>query len=154
VTLEAFDFIPVVQGVVSYNEENQSFAKPFDCNCIVELVLKPSSCSLNNLVGHSHLAHDDYLRVLKGNLVTIVLHNKQMHYIPLNHKSNQLLHIPKLRWHTVININDNDCLYQNWMRVWQEPTKADYKPILVKHTFDLELAQIALTSNQVQIVKF
>lgn len=76
-----------------------------------------------------------------------------MHYIPLNHESNKLLHIPKLRWHTVVNINNSDCVYQNWMRVWREATKTDYKPISIKHTFDLELAKIALISNQVRIVK-
>jgi hypothetical protein len=119
VTLKAFDFVPVIQGVVSYNKENQSFAKPFDCNCVVELVLKPSSGLINNLIGQSHLAHDDYLRVLTGNLLALVLHNRQMHYIPLNHESNELLHIPKLRWHTVVNIDDSDCVYQNWMRVWR-----------------------------------
>jgi hypothetical protein len=38
------------------------------------------------------------------------------------------------------------------MRVWREPTKADYKAIPFKHTnFDLVLAQIALATNQVQI---
>jgi hypothetical protein len=153
-TSKAFDFVPVLQSVVSYNEENQVFAKPFDCDYVVELVLKPSSGLVNNLVGHSHLAHDDYLRVLRGNLVALVLHNKLMHYIPLNHESNKLLHIPKLGWHTVVNNDDSDCVYQNWMKVWRVPTKADYKSILVKHTFDLEVAQTAITTNQVQIAKF
>ncbi len=148
---QVFNFVQIVHGIISLDDSQKSFVKPVVCNRIVELKILPEIP--NNLIGNSHFSHDDYLRVLSGKLIVLVLANKSMHYIPLNYESNKLLHIPKQTWHIVINIGTVDCIFQNWMRVWREPTQSDYKSIPVKFTFDLELATTALIQDQVQIVK-
>jgi hypothetical protein len=147
---KSYDLIPVSRGTVSQDYSQKVFATPFECNSIIELELSESIPEY--LIGESHLAHDDYLRVIKGNLIALVVYNRQLHYIPLTFESNKLLHIPKLTWHTVVNISKDVCIYQNWMKVWKQPTKADYKPISIKTPFDLSLASLAQSTNQVQSI--
>jgi oxalate decarboxylase/phosphoglucose isomerase-like protein (cupin superfamily) len=151
--MKPFTFHDIDIGLVTQDYSQKQFATPFKCEMIVELSL-PKYKESKFLLGESHIAHDDYLRVISGELIILILHNKIMHYIPLSARQNKLVQIPTQTWHVVVNISDHNCHYQNWMKVWKNPTKADYKPVQVNHCFDLELAKIAISSNIVQPKNF
>ena len=51
-----FEIIPISRGYVE--KDAKVFAVPFACDGILELEL-PNSLNITELVGQSHLAHDD-----------------------------------------------------------------------------------------------
>jgi hypothetical protein len=144
-----YSWIQSKKGIVSFNHEAKVFGTLTKCDAVLELILPPGVSELLN--GECHIAHDDQLKIISGSAIALILWNKQIHYVPLNETSDVFV-IPALTWHCLVNIENVDTQYQNWMILHKQPTKKDYYPAPIKHKFDFSAGELALRSMSHQIL--
>jgi hypothetical protein len=134
-------------GVIS--AVRPALAKPLHCSEVVELLLEPTP-SQSEVVGFSHISQTDYIRVIHGQLVVVILHNRKLYYFPLDASSNQLLVILPRTWHTLINTNKSTThLYNAFVRN-KPPHQNDYRPIKLNHfNYDWSMVRLALETNKI-----
>jgi hypothetical protein len=133
----SYHFKKIKKGIVNWKPEAKIYGIPVPCNAVLDLEL-PIGIP-DKIYGECHAAHDDQLKVVEGSVIVLVLFNRQIHYIPLNTKSDLLI-IPTGTWHSLVNINEDPARYQNWMIIKKPSTSKDYYPTLIKHKFNLDFA--------------
>jgi hypothetical protein len=144
-----YTFHKVLPRVVSFGALNNDLGTPLSCDAVLELRLDPGIPK--TIYGASHWSHIDQLRILNDEMIVLIMYNRKMHYIPITPESD-VLEIPLRTWHSVINMTENQIMYQNWLKVLRPRTEKDYYPIRSNHQFSIDIACKALEEVKVQIV--
>ncbi|MCM1984507.1 cupin domain-containing protein [Lyngbya confervoides] len=85
-----------------------------------------------------HHFQTDQLLVVSGQLVLVVLQNRQYQYIPLNQDSPQVVTIPPGVPHGAVNLSSDPCLVVNAVIRHGTPHERDYRPLKTPFPYDMQ----------------
>jgi dTDP-4-dehydrorhamnose 3,5-epimerase-like enzyme len=74
--------------------------------------------------------------VVRGNLLIVILHDRKYQYIYLSGSNPQVIEIPQLLPHAVINIGDEPCVLINAVIRHGKPRLSDHCPVKAPFPYD------------------
>ena len=94
-----------------------------------------------------HHFQTDQLLVVRGQLVLVILQNKEYRYIPMNAECPQVVTIPPGVPHGAVNLSSEPCLVVNAVLRHGEPYAKDYRPLKSPFPYDFTRIKTAMTRD-------
>ena len=94
-----------------------------------------------------HRFQTDQLFVVSGEMVLVVLQNRQYRYIPLSARSPKVITIPPGIPHGAVNLSDDHCVVINAVLRHGEPHLRDYRPLKSPLPYDMAKIQALFDHN-------
>ena len=94
-----------------------------------------------------HHFQTDQLLVVSGQLVLVILQNKQYRYIPMSDRWPQVVTIPPGIPHGAVNLSEDPCLVVNAVLRHGEPNEKDYRPLKSPFPYNFQAIKAAMTSE-------
>lgn len=95
-----------------------------------------------------HHFQTDQLLVVSGQLVLVILQNKQYRYIPMNARWPQVVTIPPGIPHGAVNLSAESCLVVNAVLRHGQPHEKDYRPLKSPFPYDISQIKTAMDTGK------
>jgi uncharacterized RmlC-like cupin family protein len=123
---------------LSYETVPEGISYSSNLNCSqIELATYPPNARTSLYV---HRNQTDYIHVVRGKLIWVVLSEGKYQYLPLSEDDSFVVKVPPKIPHGGINPYDETCVFVNAIALHKSRKPIDYRPIAPPFPYDLEEA--------------